>query len=138
MCKPEAELFRALGVESRLRIINLLKAKGQCCVNDLSHALGITPSAVSQHLKVLRHCGLVRSERRGYWIPYEVDPDALADCREALSKVCTCGCEGQEAQRTPGQGKAAETLDELKAHEQELRDELEQVRGRIDGLAKRG
>lgn len=137
MCKPEAELFRALGVETRLRIIDLLKAKGQCCVNDLSHALGITPSAVSQHLKVLRHCGLVRSERKGYWIPYEVDPDALADCRETLSRVCTCGCAGQEARRAPRRGRAAKTLDELKAYEKELRDELGQVRRRIDKLGRR-
>jgi DNA-binding transcriptional ArsR family regulator len=45
--------------------------------NELAEALAITPSAVSQHLKILRFAGLVRSERKGYWLPYEVDQSAL-------------------------------------------------------------
>ena len=77
MGKKQAELFKVLGVDTRIRIIEILKQKGPLGANEMSEMLGITPSAVSQHLKVLRHAGLVRSERKGYWIPYEIDPDAL-------------------------------------------------------------
>ncbi|NIA15253.1 MAG: metalloregulator ArsR/SmtB family transcription factor, partial [Nitrospiraceae bacterium] len=69
----QAEFFKVLSVESRIKIIALLKRKGPLGVNELSESLGITPSAVSQHLKVLRYAGLVRSERKGYWLPYEID-----------------------------------------------------------------
>ncbi|NIN01029.1 MAG: metalloregulator ArsR/SmtB family transcription factor, partial [candidate division Zixibacteria bacterium] len=52
-------------VASRIRIIDLLKQKGPLGVNKMSELLGITPSAVSQHLKILKHAGLVRNERKG-------------------------------------------------------------------------
>jgi DNA-binding transcriptional ArsR family regulator len=94
MDSRQAELFKVLGVESRIRIIELLKKKGPLGVNDLSAALRISASAVSQHLKVLKYAGLVRNERKGYWIPYQVDPAALEKCRDLLAKVCTCGCRG--------------------------------------------
>ena len=64
----QAELFKILGVDSRIRIIELLKLRGPLGVNKMSKSLGITPSAVSQHLKILKHAGLVRNERKGYWL----------------------------------------------------------------------
>src|SRR4030067_3753337 len=92
MCRKEAELFKVLGVESRIRIIYLLKQRGPLGVNEMAEVLGITPSAVSQHLKILRHAGLVRNQRKGFWIPYEVDQAALEQCGEVISNVCRCGC----------------------------------------------
>jgi DNA-binding transcriptional ArsR family regulator len=74
MESKQAELFKILGVETRIRIIELLKQKGPLGANEMSEILGVTPSAVSQHLKILKHAGLVRNERKGYWIPYEIDP----------------------------------------------------------------
>jgi DNA-binding transcriptional ArsR family regulator len=82
MCRKEAELFKVLGVESRIRIIDLLKQRGPLGVNEMAQTLGITPSAVSQHLKILRLAGLVRNQRKGFWIPYEVDHEKeLADLK---------------------------------------------------------
>jgi DNA-binding transcriptional ArsR family regulator len=136
MHSQQAELFKVLGVESRIRIIELLKQKGPMGVNQISEAMGITPSAVSQHLKVLRYAGLVRGERKGYWIPYQIDPAALEKCQELLSEVCTCGCEGtgriREAELEGVEDKAAL----LKRYERELLDELERVRSRMDDLAR--
>ena len=68
-----SEIFKALSVESRIRIIELLKSKGSLGVKNIAEVIGITPAAVSQHLKVLKHAGLVRSTRKGYWIPYSID-----------------------------------------------------------------
>jgi DNA-binding transcriptional ArsR family regulator len=94
MALNQAEMFKILGVENRIRIIELLKEKGPLGVNELSETLEITPSAVSQHLKILRHAGFVRNERKGYWVPYKVNEEALEQCQELLSKVCSCGCKG--------------------------------------------
>jgi len=134
MNPAQAELFKVLGVESRIRIIELLKQKGPLCVNEMSEVLGITPSAVSQHLKVLRHAGLVRNERKGYWIPYEVDPAALERCRELLSEVCICGCEGTRRIREAELNRAKDKLALLRKYEQELQKELKEVRARIEEL----
>ncbi|NIM97322.1 MAG: metalloregulator ArsR/SmtB family transcription factor [candidate division Zixibacteria bacterium] len=134
MESKQAELFKVLGVESRIRIIDLLKQKGPLGVNKMSELLGITPSAVSQHLRILKHAGLVRNERKGYWIPYEVDPVALGQCQELLSKVCTCGCEGSGRVREAELGKTKGKLGLLRKYERELQRELKQIQAQIREL----
>jgi DNA-binding transcriptional ArsR family regulator len=127
----QAGLFKVLSVESRIKIIDLLKQKGPLGVNELSEALGITPSAVSQHLRILRYAGLVRSERKGYWLPYEIDQSALNQCRELLTEVCTCGCGGAGRVREAELEKTEDKLTLLQRYERELKKELEEVRARI-------
>src|SRR4030042_4890129 len=95
-----AEIFKILGVDTRVKIINLLKARGPLGANEIASQLRIPPSAVSQHLKILKHAGLVRNERKGYWIPYEIETAALEHWGELISQVCTCGC--KETCRTIG------------------------------------
>lgn len=130
----QAELFKILGVESRIQIIELLKAHGPLGVNELSERLGITPSAVSQHLKTLRYAGLVRSERKGYWIPYEIDPAALAKCNELLGRVCACGCKAADRSRDQAPLSDEGRLAQLREREAELRQALEEVQARIDRI----
>jgi len=76
MSPQPAVQFKILGEETRIRIIELLKRKGPQCVSKLSQVLGITCSAVSQHLKILKQANLVCKERKGYWIHYRIDPKA--------------------------------------------------------------
>lgn len=136
MISDQAEKFKALGVESRIRIIELLKLKGALCVNEISAVLGITPSAVSQHLKVLKYAGLVRNERKGYWIHYEVDPVALEECNQMLSEVCMCDCSdagcGPRTQPKPQVEESENEMELLKKYESELKAELAQIRARIE------
>ena len=87
-----SDLFKILGVKTRVRIIEILKSKGPLGAKSISEVLGITVAAVSQHLKTLKQAGLVKNERQGYWIPYSIDEDALEQCRGMLNKVCECGC----------------------------------------------
>lgn len=89
--KESAELFKILSVDKRIEIIELLKKKDMS-VNSMAEVLGITSSAVSQHLRVLKSAGLVRDERKGYWIYYSLDRDVLEKCRDRLNRICTCGC----------------------------------------------
>jgi DNA-binding transcriptional ArsR family regulator len=136
MYATKAQYFRALAVESRIRIIELLKQKGALCVSDLSQALGISPSAVSQHLKVLKYAGLVRSERKGYYIPYQVEAAALERCGELLSELCTCGCEGSGSVREAEISGPEDKLTLLRQYERELEEELMQVRGQIGEIER--
>ena len=131
-----AELFKVLGVDSRIRIIELLKQRGPLGVNEMSKSLGITPSAVSQHLKILKHAGLVRNERKGYWIPYQIDAVALEKCGELLAQVCSCGCKGTGGFSEAELNGAKDKVDILRKYEEELEAELQRVRARIDELGK--
>ncbi len=73
--------FKALGDNTRLNLIALLaqQTPGKAmCVNRLAHELGVTPSAISQHLRVLKDLGLVHGERVNYRIHYYLDRQRLA------------------------------------------------------------
>ncbi|MCP4671828.1 MAG: metalloregulator ArsR/SmtB family transcription factor [Desulfobacula sp.] len=129
-------MFKVLGVENRIQIIDLLKKNGPMGVNELSEALEITPSAVSQHLKILRHAGLVRSERKGYWIPYKINEKALEQCQDLLSNVCSCGCKGTGKIREGELGTAQDKKTLLENWEKELQKELNEVRSRLEELAE--
>ncbi|MBU0517089.1 MAG: metalloregulator ArsR/SmtB family transcription factor [Proteobacteria bacterium] len=129
-------MFKVLGVESRLKIIELLKEKGPLGANEMSKTLGITPSAVSQHLKILKHAGLVRNKRQGYWIPYDIDPKALERCGEFLSTVCHCGCGSPGRLGEKELGRAEDQVARMKKYERELQAELEKVRARLEALEK--
>ncbi len=91
--KESADLFKLLSVDKRIEIIELLK-KEPMNVNSLADNLGVTQSAVSQHLRVLKAAGLVADKRQGYWIHYSLNKDALEKCRQRLNRICTCGCSG--------------------------------------------
>jgi DNA-binding transcriptional ArsR family regulator len=129
-------MFKALAVESRVKIIDLLKSKGPLGAKRISELLGITPAAVSQHLRILKQAGFVRSERNGYWIPYAIDEKAMNDCRQALTEICTCGCQQIASFRENEQ--CVSDLKALKRYKRELETELRTVRDRINALETEG
>jgi ArsR family transcriptional regulator len=124
-----SEIFKVLALETRVKIIELLKSKGPLGSKNIAEIVGITPAAVSQHLRLLRQAGLVRNERKGYWIPYSINEEALENCREVLTEVCTCGC--KDACRYTGKELKVSDVESLKKHERELLSELRAVRERI-------
>lgn len=71
--KRISELLKVLSVESRLRIVSLLSSYDSLCVNAISCRLGISQSAVSQHLRILHFSGFVTSEKDGYYTHYSLD-----------------------------------------------------------------
>ncbi len=123
------EMLKVLAVETRVKIIELLKSQGPLGSKEMAGMLGITPAAVSQHLRLLKHAGLVRRERKGYWIPYSLNEEALERCGQQLAEICTCGCEGTGRWRERELAEAS--LEALKRFEQELQKELRQVQERI-------
>ncbi len=80
-----ARIFRTLSVEARVRLLALVKNR-PLCVGALAVRLGITPGAVSQHLRVLRDVGLVTAERRGYFVHYRLNEQTLARWQEVLAE----------------------------------------------------
>ncbi len=124
-----SEIFKVLSVETRIKIIELLKTRGPLGTKDIAAKIGITTAAVSQHLKTLKQAGLVRSERKGYWIPYTIDEQAMENCRKVLDEVCTCKCQGEGIYRVLKADRS--DIVSLKKYEEELKNELVAVRQRL-------
>lgn len=73
----KAELFRALGHPTRIRILELL-VEGERPVSQLLEETGVEASSLSQHLAVVRRTGLVTSSRRGSAVYYRVNDPTVA------------------------------------------------------------
>lgn len=65
-------IFKALGDDSRLAMVQLVRAHQELCVCELTAALGAPQPKVSRHLAILRDVGLLEGERRGQWIYYQL------------------------------------------------------------------
>lgn len=64
-------LFKALGDETRLKLVALL-AHGELCVCQLERLLELAQPTVSRQLTVLRNAGVVEPRREGSWIHYRL------------------------------------------------------------------
>ncbi|MCR4605589.1 MAG: metalloregulator ArsR/SmtB family transcription factor [Eubacterium sp.] len=69
-----AELFKVFGDTTRIRILYELFG-GELCVSDIADKLGMTQSAISHQLRVLKANRLVRFRRDGKTIYYSLDDD---------------------------------------------------------------
>ncbi len=72
-----APLFKALGDPVRLRLAAMIAARDEVCVCDLTPEFSLSGPTISHHLKVLREAGLITGNRRGTWVYYQVEPQAL-------------------------------------------------------------
>jgi len=90
---------KALGDPTRLKILELLKSRGQSCCQlisrneqglcacDIEQAVGLSQAAVSHHMGLLRRAGLVNAEKRGRWIYYSRNEAAIAGLSGMLAKA---------------------------------------------------
>ena len=67
-----SRVFSALGESGRLRIFTMLAYSEGMCVTEIAYALNSSLPAVSYHLKILEIAGLVKKERMGQEICYEI------------------------------------------------------------------
>ncbi|MET1060637.1 MAG: metalloregulator ArsR/SmtB family transcription factor [Nocardioides sp.] len=74
-----APLLKALADPVRLRLLSLVAshADGEACVCDLNDAFALSQPTISHHLKVLHEAGLLTRSKRGVWVYYRVDREAL-------------------------------------------------------------
>ena len=71
-------LFKSLGDENRLRIINLLR-KEELCVCEIEAILCTTQSNVSRHLTKLKNEEMVIFEKKSQWIYYQINPKFITN-----------------------------------------------------------
>lgn len=69
-----SELFKVLGDKTRIQILYIL-IEGEMCVCDIAEYLGITQSAISHQLRVLKSTRLVKFRKEGKTVYYSLDDD---------------------------------------------------------------
>ena len=81
-----AGVFKLLSVEARIRIVQVLKRRA-LCVTELTSRLGISQSATSQHLRVLKDARIVKFQKRGFHVYYHLDVQNIARIHKATSEL---------------------------------------------------
>ena len=84
-----ADVFKALGDPTRLRIIRLLASNmvDRLCVADLANKLGITQPAASQHIRVLKNIGILEPNRKGFRVFYTINTEILTTYKEQIDAL---------------------------------------------------
>jgi DNA-binding transcriptional ArsR family regulator len=85
-----ADMFAAIGAESRLRILRLLLAAHPdgLVVGEIQAELGVSPSNLSHHLDKLRNEGLIEVAREGTYLRYSAATDTLRELLDFLYAEC--------------------------------------------------
>ena len=107
--KNTAQIFKALGDETRLRIMALLVDGDELCVCDIMAALSLPQSTVSRHLSYLRNSGLLIDRRQGVWMYYRLNRDGVDRGSELFTLL----------------GRMLADLDQAEVDRQKLQDHLE-------------
>ena len=95
-----SDVFRALGDETRVRIL-LLLSQGEMCACKLLEAFKITQPTLSHHLKVLVKGGLVDCKKEGKWCHYSLNQKNLEEMHVFFDFLeignLKCACQEDEA-----------------------------------------
>jgi len=136
-----ARFFKALGDETRLRLVALLAQQrpGEAlCVGRLATELQTTASNASQHLRVLKDLGLVRGERRGYSLHYFLRQEQLTayrDLARALlgAEFFAAPCQQEEVNSMSSNQKCECTQPEKERNPQECTpDQIRECHGEVE------
>jgi ArsR family transcriptional regulator, arsenate/arsenite/antimonite-responsive transcriptional repressor len=80
-----AVVFAAMADPVRLRLLSLVADAGEVCACNLLEPLGKSQPTISHHTKVLAEAGLIRGEKRGRWVWWQIVPERLDDVRNSLA-----------------------------------------------------
>lgn len=83
-------MLRAMGNETRLRILEVLFAKERC-VSGICEALEVEQPFASRHLAILRNAGLVKARRDAQRVIYSLHPSVQSDMAKS-NKAIDLGC----------------------------------------------
>ncbi|HJV46034.1 MAG TPA: metalloregulator ArsR/SmtB family transcription factor [Bacillota bacterium] len=81
--KKLADVFKALGDPTRLKIIALLNYR-DCCVCELMPIFNVSQPSISKHMQRLKVTDLVTETRKGQWVFYSLNRSKLAEIQSSL------------------------------------------------------
>jgi DNA-binding transcriptional ArsR family regulator len=82
---PDDELWSAIGDPSRRRVLDLLVSNGEVSASWLAGKVPFSRQAVSKHLVVLEHAGLISRRKQGREVLYRIEGDRLDQATRAMT-----------------------------------------------------
>ncbi|SFH58223.1 ArsR family transcriptional regulator [Tindallia magadiensis] len=79
----KAECFKALGDDTRLKILMML-SDGEKCACDIQENFQLKQPTISHHMKILQQTGLVHVEKRGRWMFYGLNNELLQKLQQFI------------------------------------------------------
>ena len=82
-----ANRLKALGHPARLEILRVLATRGTCVCGEVVEVMPLAQATVSQHLKILKECGLIQGEVDGVKVCYCINPARLKDLKVLVASL---------------------------------------------------
>ena len=93
--KTLVNIFRALGEDTRYKIVKMLLEEEKC-ICELMEDLNLSQSAVSHHVKILKQAELVSDRRQGKWTFYSLDKEGFESAFAYFQKEMITPIEGYQ------------------------------------------
>ena len=81
------QLMKAMGEETRLRILNLLLQQGAMPTSDLEFILDFTQTKTSRHIAYLKNAGILIGRKKDQWVLYSIKEEVIEIISQILSFV---------------------------------------------------
>lgn len=88
--KETAAVFKALGDENRIKILQLLST-GEKCACRLLEEIDVTQPTLSHHMKILCDAGIVNGRKEGKWMHYSVSEQGAVFAKQSLELLMNTG-----------------------------------------------
>ena len=82
-----SQLMKAMGEETRLRILNLLLQQGPMTTSDLEFILDFTQTKTSRHIAYLKNAGILSASKKDQWVLYSIKEEVIDIISQILSFV---------------------------------------------------
>ena len=82
-----AEIFAALGDETRIKLVSRLCTEGPQSITELASGTKVTRQGITKHLRVMEHAGLVRSRRDGREVIWKLEKRRLIVAQSYLDQI---------------------------------------------------
>lgn len=96
VCEARARILKALAHPSRLLIVEELSQR-ECCVCELTALVGSDMSTVSRHLALLQSAGIIKAEKRGSWVWYQLSVPCILEFMGCIEVVIIRNAQQHEA-----------------------------------------
>ena len=93
-----SRIFKALGDENRLQILEILRS-GEKCACKLLDELHITQSTLSHHMKILCDAQIVVGRKEGKWVHYSIDEAGSKRAQMLLRQQLTVTKSGKQTEK---------------------------------------
>ena len=121
VCNMETvKTLKALANDTRLEIVRMLLGRAMC-IHALARHFHVSEPTICVHVRVLREAGLVTGERKGYFVHYRanrdavqalsasfaelcaIEPSSCQDCQCQAKSNCRCHAKGKHSHETPSE-----------------------------------